>query len=93
MATVEEVAKALEELGLSVVVHQADPSRVPMPFINVHGEDNSRTRPIDTIWSPNPAVAGDGWAWGPSFQYGAYPDDDAVTVAHKISKSLAQRGL
>jgi hypothetical protein len=88
MATIEEVAEALQELGYSVIAHPADPPRIPLPFINVHGEDNMRTVPVATVWPPNPDKPGDGWAWGSHYQYGAHGDDDAETVAQKVSRTI-----
>lgn len=81
-ATIEEVIAELTKLGI-------DADQVPRPpqegvaGVNVWTDFSTRA-PVTTIWRRD----GEGWIWGPSYQYGAYPEDDAATVAAKVSASL-----
>jgi hypothetical protein len=81
------VITELKQLGLHAELLPADRVGTDLDSINVW-EDPAERYPLTTVWPPRPSQDGDGWAWGPSFQFGAHADDDAETVAHKVSRTI-----
>jgi hypothetical protein len=87
-ATPQDVVEELTKLGLDAepVVMADDDAPVG---VSVWDPEQPTRVPVATVWEPRKGTD-DGWSWGPHFQYGAYADDDAETIAMKVSKTLAQ---
>lgn len=81
-ATVAQVIEQLDRLGLTGVVLRTKPEE--RAGINVFTDAKF---PAATVWVPK---GEEGWIWGPNYQYGAYSDDDAQTVADKISRTITE---
>lgn len=83
MATVTEVATALEKLGLFTVVR---PARGDTPaFINIYVADDTTRPPAATLWPPKPGYS---WSWGDSYENGADEDADADVVAAQVKATI-----
>lgn len=55
--------------------------------VNVWADPDDRA-PHTTVWWPTEKGTEQDFVWGPSFQYGAWPDVDAETLVAKVSATL-----
>lgn len=82
-ATVAQVIDELDQLGL-----YAEPIRTtPDERAGLNVFKDGERYPAASVWVPK---GEEGWIWGPSYQWGAYADDDAQTVAEKISRTIPE---
>jgi hypothetical protein len=81
LAAIEDVIGQLDELGIGAAPVRTGPNE--RPGFNVF-RDGERM-PVATVYVP---LGGEGWVWGPAFEWGAGAGDDAATVAAKISRTI-----